>query len=223
MCAVALRSPPRSVARVPGARKTAIPAYIEPCDPTLRERAPQGDDWRYEIKGDGYRAQLHLHDRTVKVYSRTGLDWTEQFSSIASAARELKADSAVIDGEAVVYGAEGVPDFQQLRRELGKRKSPRVRYHAFDLLYLDGYDLRAATYLERKRLRQRLLPGAAPTPHSSSRSARRAAAGTKPSGSSRASKPTTRSVSRPPANSGWKASWQNSPMLPIPPAARTAG
>jgi bifunctional non-homologous end joining protein LigD len=163
MCAVALRSSPRSVARVPGARKSPIPAYIEPCDPTLRERAPRGDEWRYEIKGDGYRAQLHLHDDAVKVYSRAGLDWTEQFSSIASAARELKAHSVVIDGEAVVYGANGVPDFQQLRRELGKRKSPRVRYHAFDLLYLDGYDLRAATYLQRKRLLQRLLEDAPET------------------------------------------------------------
>src|SRR3954471_8279856 len=163
MCAVALRSPSRSVARVPGARKSAIPAYIEPCDPTLRERAPRGDEWRYEIKGDGYRAQLHLHVGAVKVYSRTGLEWTEQFSSIASAARELNARSAIIDGEAVVYGANGVPDFQQLRRELGKRKSPRVRYHAFDLLYFDGYDLRAAPYLERKRLLQRLLDGAPET------------------------------------------------------------
>src|SRR5436853_13832 len=163
MCAVALRSPSRSVARVPGARKTAIPGYIEPCDPSLRERAPQGSEWRYEIKGDGYRAQLHLHDDAAKVYSRTGLDWTEQFSSIASAARELKAHSVIMDGEAVVYGANGVPDFQQLRRELGKRKSPRVRYHAFDLLYLDGYDLRAAPYLERKRLLQRLLDGAPET------------------------------------------------------------
>jgi bifunctional non-homologous end joining protein LigD len=160
---VALRSSPRSAARVPGARKTAIPAYIEPCDPTLRERAPQGDEWRYEIKGDGYRAQLHLHDGAIKVYSRTGLDWTQQFSSVASAARELKAHSVIMDGEAVVYGASGVPDFQQLRRELGKRKSPRVRYHAFDLLYVDGYDLRGATYLERKRLLQRLLDGAPET------------------------------------------------------------
>src|SRR3954467_4240499 len=163
MCAVALRSSPRSVARVPGARKSPIPAYIEPCDPTLRERAPRGEDWRYEIKGDGYRAQLHLHDGAIKVYSRTGLDWTGQFSSIASAARELKAESVIIDGEAVVYGANGVPDFQQLRRELGKRKSPRVRYHAFDLLYLDGYDLRLVTYLERKQLLQRLLDGAPET------------------------------------------------------------
>src|SRR3954453_5533473 len=163
MCAVALRSSSRSVARVPGARKSPIPRYIEPCDPSLRERAPQGGAWRYEIKGDGYRAQLHLHGGATKVYSRTGLDWTAQFSSIASAARALNARSVIVDGEAVVYGANGVPDFQQLRRELGKRKSPRVRYHAFDLLYLDGYDLPAATYLERKRLLQRLLDGAPET------------------------------------------------------------
>src|SRR3954454_21864040 len=116
MGAVALRSSSRPVSRVPGARKSPIPGFIEPCDPTLRERAPRGDDWRYEIKGDGYRAQLHLHDDAVKVYSRTGLDWTEQFSSIASAARQLKVNSVIIDGEAVVYGANGVPDFQQLRR-----------------------------------------------------------------------------------------------------------
>src|SRR3954470_4455729 len=163
MCAVAFLSSSRSFSRVPGARKSAIPPYIEPCDPTLRERAPQGGAWRYEIKGDGYRAQLHLHDGATKVYSRIGLDWTTQFSSIASAARALNARSVIIDGEAVVYGANGVPDFQQLRRELGKRKSPRVRYHAFDLLYLDGYDLRAVPYLERKRLLQRLLEGAGET------------------------------------------------------------
>src|SRR4051794_21133912 len=163
MCAVALRSRSIPISRLPGARKTAIPPFIEPCDPTLRARAPQGRQWRYEIKGDGYRAQLHLHDRDATVYSRTGLDWTAQFSAIAAAAGDLKADSAVIDGEAVVYGANGVPDFQQLRRELGPRKSGRVRYHAFDLLYLNGFDLRAAPYLERKRLLQRLLHAAPET------------------------------------------------------------
>jgi bifunctional non-homologous end joining protein LigD len=66
----------------------------------------------------------------------------KQFSSIAASADQIKAGSAIIDGEAVVYGTGGVPDFQQLRRELGPRRSEHVRYHAFDLLYLDGYDLR---------------------------------------------------------------------------------
>ena len=99
----------------------------------------------------------------MTVYSRTGLDWTEQFSSIAAAARTLDAASAIIDGEAVVYGSGGLADFQQLRRELGRKRSERVRYHAFDLLYLNGYDLRGAAYEDRKRLLQQLLKGAPQT------------------------------------------------------------
>src|SRR3954447_7756102 len=164
MCSVALR-PWRavSVSRVRGARKAAIPGYVEPCDPTLRAHAPKGSDWHFEIKADGYRAQLHVRPDGITVYSRTGLDWTDQFSSIAAAAPELKADSVVIDGEAVVYGKTGVSDFQQLRRELGPRKSSRVRYHAFDLLYLDGYDLRGVAYVHRKRLLEQLLRGAPET------------------------------------------------------------
>src|SRR3954452_10206435 len=152
-----------SAPRVRGARKAAIPGYIEPCDPTLRLHAPKGSDWHFEIKADGYRAQLHVRPGGITVYSRTGFDWTDQFSSIAAAAPELKADSVVIDGEAVVYGKTGVSDFQQLRRELGPRKSKRVRYHAFDLLYLDGYDLRGVAYLQRKQLLERLLQGAPET------------------------------------------------------------
>src|SRR5437588_4880643 len=163
MGAVALRQSRSGVSRVHGAVKAAIPGYIEPCDPTLREKPPRGEDWVYEIKADGFRAQLHLRDGDAKVYSRTGLDWTEQFSSIAASADLLKANSAVIDGEAVVYGSGGLPDFQQLRRELGPRRSERVRYHAFDLLYLDGYDLRGVVYDDRKSLLQRLLYGAPAT------------------------------------------------------------
>jgi bifunctional non-homologous end joining protein LigD len=163
MCAVALRQSGSGVSRVQGARKIAIPGYIEPCDPTLRENPPQGKEWVYEIKADGYRGQLHLWDGNAVVYSRTGLDWTEQFSSVAASAHQLKANSAIIDGEVVVYGSGGLPDFQQLRRELGAKRSARVRYHAFDLLYLDGYDLRGATYEDRKRLLQRLLKDAPET------------------------------------------------------------
>src|SRR5947207_15515607 len=160
MCAVASRSSrPVFPSLVPGARKAAIPNYLDPCDPTLRAHPPTGAAWVYEIKADGYRAELRI-DANVKGYSRTGLDWTKPFSSVAAAALALNAKSAIIDGEAVVYGANGVPDFQQLRRELGARKSERVRYHAFDLLYLAGYDLRGVGYLERKRLLERLLKGA---------------------------------------------------------------
>ena len=92
-----------------GARKAEFPTYIEPCNPTLQQRAPAGEDWVYEIKADGYRAQLHLEDRNATVYSRTGLNWTNQFSAIAEAAKHLKVRQVVLDGEAVVYGAAGIP------------------------------------------------------------------------------------------------------------------
>jgi bifunctional non-homologous end joining protein LigD len=158
MRALPLRSPQESfVSRIPGARKASFPGFIEFCDPALRERPPRGEGWVYEIKADGYRAQLHIRRGQATVYSRAGYDWTEQFSTIAAAAQKLKAKSAIIDGEAVVCGAHGVPDFQQLRRELGPQRSERVRYHVFDLLYLDGQDLRNVSYVNRKRLLQQLL------------------------------------------------------------------
>jgi bifunctional non-homologous end joining protein LigD len=117
----------------------------------------------YEIKTDGYRAQVHIRNRRVTIYSRTGYDWTEQFGPIAKAASKLKVREAIIDGEATVLGNTGLPDFQALRRELGNRKSSRLLLHAFDLLYLNGRDLRRAPLVERKQALKRLLEGA---PHS---------------------------------------------------------
>src|SRR5689334_17331784 len=98
--------------------KTHMPGFIEPCDPTLREHAPAGPGWVYEIKTDGYRAQVHIRNGEVMVYSRTGYDWTKQFAAIAAAAKKLKVQDAIIDGEATVLGNTGLPDFQALRREL---------------------------------------------------------------------------------------------------------
>jgi bifunctional non-homologous end joining protein LigD len=66
MCAVALRQSRSGVSRVHGAIKVANPGFIEPCDPTLREKPPRGEEWVYEIKADGYRAQLHLEAATSK-------------------------------------------------------------------------------------------------------------------------------------------------------------
>ncbi|MEH2512162.1 bifunctional non-homologous end joining protein LigD [Nitrobacteraceae bacterium AZCC 1564] len=160
---MALRSHSHSLTRVPGARKAPIPGFIEFCDPSERKRPPDDDGWVYEIKADGYRAQLHQRPGETKVYSRTGLDWTKEFASIAAVAKSLKSRSAVIDGEAVVYGSNGLPDFQKLRRELGKRKLGKLYFHAFDLLYLDGYDLKAVAYTQRKQMLKRLLAKASDT------------------------------------------------------------
>src|SRR5205085_8111369 len=84
-------------------------------------------------------------------------DWTEQFRPIAHATERLSAHELIIDGEATVYGSTGLPDFQALRRELAKKHSDRLVYLAFDLLYFDGYDLRGAPLIERKRALQRVL------------------------------------------------------------------
>ena len=148
---------PNSAADAP---KAPMPGFVEPCDPSLQERAPTGEGWVYEIKTDGYRAQVHVRNRRVTVYSRSGYDWTEQFAPIAKAASKLKVREAVIDGEATVLGDTGLPDFQALRRELGNRESAKLLLHAFDLLYLNGRDLRRMPLLERKHALKRLLQGA---------------------------------------------------------------
>ena len=140
-----------------------MPGFVEPCDPSLQERAPTSEGWVYEIKTDGYRAQVHIRNRRVTIYSRSGYDWTEQFAPIAKAASKLKVREAIIDGEATVLGDTGLPDFQALRRELGNRESSRLVLHAFDLLYLNGCDLRRAPLLERKQALKRLLQAAPPS------------------------------------------------------------
>jgi len=160
MCAVVLRRPknqPKSAAAVRGARRAPYPGFIAPCDPVLREQAPDGPQWLHEIKIDGYRAQLHLRAGRATIYSRRGYDWTRQFRVIAEAAQALSAHELIADGEASVLGRTGLPDFQALRRELAKDRSERLSYQAFDLLYLDGYDLRDAPLLERKRALERIL------------------------------------------------------------------
>jgi ATP dependent DNA ligase domain len=131
MCAVALSDPVGrrpSAGGVPGAKRAPYPGFLEPCDPTLRDRAPDGFGWLHEIKIDGYRAQVHIHHGRVSVYSRSGYDWTEQFGQIARAVEALSADELIIDGEATVLGNTGRPDFQALRRELARKNSDRLVY-----------------------------------------------------------------------------------------------
>jgi bifunctional non-homologous end joining protein LigD len=167
MCALTLkrRNNRVSIAGIAGAKRAPFPGFIQPCDPTLRERAPVGPGWLHEIKIDGYRAQLHIHQGGTTVYTRSGYNWTDEFRQIADATEALTADELIIDGEATVYGKTGLPDFQALRRELAKKHSDRLVYLAFDLLYLNGHDLRSAPLIERKRALQWLLAKAPPKIH----------------------------------------------------------
>jgi bifunctional non-homologous end joining protein LigD len=153
--------PSRSAARTTaGAKRAPVPGFIEPSHPTLRERAPSGADWIHEIKFDGYRAQAHLRDGRPFIYTRAGHNWTDRFQPIADALAALAARDLILDGEAVVADMRGVADFGLLHAALAAGDKERILYYAFDLLYLDGLDLREAPLTERKRLLAELLAGA---------------------------------------------------------------
>jgi ATP-dependent DNA ligase len=116
-----------------------------------------GPDWVYEIKHDGYRLMVRKDNEAVRVYTRRGADWTERFPRIVQAARRLKVRSFLLDGEGVVYDKKGVPSFALLHsREYDKEAS----LAAFDLLELDGADVRKQKLLDRKSRLARLLKAA---------------------------------------------------------------
>jgi bifunctional non-homologous end joining protein LigD len=128
-----------------------MPGFIETCDPS-HGSPPRGDSWAHEVKWDGYRGQAHLKDGKVKIFTRRGNDWSKTFHPIAQALSRLKAESAILDGEVVAL-KNSLSDFHELRRQLGAVE-PDIIYQAFDLLWLNGEDLRPLPYLVRKsRLR----------------------------------------------------------------------
>jgi bifunctional non-homologous end joining protein LigD len=142
---------------MPRARKTAptlatkasFPDFIEPALATMIERPPSGERWVHEIKFDGYRVQVHIIHTEVKVFTRRGNDWSKRFKKIASDASRINAGSAIIDGEVVIPSTNGTTDFSVLQNEL-KGRSNKLVLVAFDLLYLNGSDLRKLPLFERK-------------------------------------------------------------------------
>jgi bifunctional non-homologous end joining protein LigD len=119
---------------------------------------PSGDRWIHEIKFDGYRIQLHLANEDIKIFTRRGHDWSGRFKKIAADAFVIQAASAIIDGEVVVPADDGTTDFSVLQNEL-KGKSKSIVMIAFDLLYLNGQDLRRLSLLERKAHLKQLIAG----------------------------------------------------------------
>lgn len=129
--------------------KAPFPGFIEPALATSIERVPSGGRWIHEIKFDGYRVQVHLANEAVTVFTRRGHDWTRRFKKVADDAWHIKAASAIIDGEVVVPAADGSTDFSVLQNEL-KGTSAKIVLVAFDLLYLNGRDLRKLPLVQRK-------------------------------------------------------------------------
>jgi bifunctional non-homologous end joining protein LigD len=133
--------------------------FIEPMLATLVPEPPDGDDWIHEIKHDGYRSQLALQEGKVQAFTRRGADWTAKYSSVVKDASDLAARSAILDGEMTVLNAEGRSDYHAFRRAI-KGSPGRLVFIAFDLLMLEGKDLRGETRLERRERLQVLLNAA---------------------------------------------------------------
>lgn len=134
-----------------------FPDFIAPCLATLTREPPAGAQWVHEIKFDGYRMQAHINRGEVRLYTRSGLDWTGRFGHLVKALAALKVDSALVDGEVVVEDANGASNFVMLVEALKSRTSSSMLYFAFDVLFLNGRDLRGLPLLERKSLLQGLL------------------------------------------------------------------
>jgi ATP-dependent DNA ligase len=133
------------------------PGFIEPCLPTGSRTAPTGPQWAYEIKHDGFRFICHRDGERVRVFSRTGHEWGAQLPAIAAALRALPVRSVILDGEGVICGPDGVSDFDRMRAVFSRKGSPDVFLYAFDVLELDGRDLRAQRWDGRRSLLTQLV------------------------------------------------------------------
>ncbi|MDX6804536.1 DNA ligase D [Terrihabitans rhizophilus] len=153
----AVKAPAKAKKAAPkaaAAARAALPDFVQPALATLVAHARNGADWVHEIKFDGYRLQARLDHGEVKLLTRSGLDWTHRFPGIREAIAALPAETALLDGEAVVENAAGVSSFSALQQDLGGRGGKLVSgnalYYAFDLLHLDGRDLTPLPLTERK-------------------------------------------------------------------------
>ncbi len=145
--------------RVSGAKRPSDPQpkFIPPCLATLYSDVARGEQWTHEIKFDGYRLQARIEGDDVRLLTRTGLDWTPRFKTVAKALAGLKLKSAILDGEVVVEDDAGASSFVKLVEALKSGGSTEMVYYAFDVLYLEGLDVTAAPLEERRALLETAL------------------------------------------------------------------
>jgi DNA ligase D-like protein (predicted ligase) len=145
---------------LPAARSAL--AFVPPLIPTLVEKPPAGSGWIHEIKHDGYRVQIIVDRGRARGFTRNGLDWTKRFGPVIDCAASLRCTSAVIDGELVVQNESGLSDFHAVRAAIGAR-AEKLALFAFDLLHLDGEDLRLRPIGERRAALRKTLGEDDPT------------------------------------------------------------
>ncbi|MFL6301370.1 MAG: DNA ligase D, partial [Terriglobales bacterium] len=151
-----------------GAVEAKFPTEITPMMAFPSATLPQGPDWVYEIKWDGVRALCFVDGKKIRLTGRSGKSMEAQYPELAGIVQQLNAKTAVLDGEIVAFDGNGVPSFAEIQPRIGARpqnvnalsKTNPVTFFGFDILYLDGYDLRQVALIERKRmLSSRILPG----------------------------------------------------------------
>jgi bifunctional non-homologous end joining protein LigD len=143
-----------------GGIKSPFPGFVAPALASTIGKVPSGDRWIHEVKFDGYRVQLHIANEGIHIYTRRGHDWTDRFKKVATDAWHPKAKSAIIDREVVVPAEDGTTDFAVLQKVLrAGRPSDLLVMYAFELLYLNGYDMRKAPLVTRKTELEKVLKG----------------------------------------------------------------
>jgi bifunctional non-homologous end joining protein LigD len=162
---VATKTPSaKAAAKAAGRKRTdadPLPSFVEPCLATLQDKPPAGENWLHEVKFDGYRLQARIAGGKAKLLTRSGLDWTDRFGAmLARALGALPCDEALVDGEVVAMGENGVSSFSALQDALSESRTGNLVFFAFDLLHLDGQDLRAEPLLARKERLEHLFHAA---------------------------------------------------------------
>ena len=145
----------------PGALKDSVrsplPRSVEPQLASATDAPPAGDDWLHEIKFDGYRTVARLEGGDVRLQTRGGLDWTRRYGDLGAEVARISCKSAILDGEIVVLDGRGVSRFELLQDALRNAASGAIVYFVFDLLHLNGWDLRGVPLVKRKELLWRLI------------------------------------------------------------------
>jgi bifunctional non-homologous end joining protein LigD len=150
------------IGKIAGARKGALPAFLEPSLASPCDKPPSGAKWVHEIKHDGYRIQARIEGAKTSLLTRKGLDWTARFPRVGLMLMRLGLKSALIDGEIVVEDEAGITNLNTLQAELKSGRKDRFTYLVFDLMHCNGYDLTRASLTDRKDLLQTLVASLAP-------------------------------------------------------------
>ncbi|MBZ9898512.1 ATP-dependent DNA ligase [Mesorhizobium sp. BR1-1-6] len=133
--------------------------FIPPMEPELVDTPPEGDDWLHEVKFDGYRTQMIKDADGIRVLTRRGHDWTGRYRYLAEEAAAIEAETFILDGETIMINEAGLSDFHALQAAVSKRTpSPDLYLVAFDLLYLNGHDLRDMPVEDRREILHEMIP-----------------------------------------------------------------